>query len=193
MEALRVLLAVSVFGAVHSLLAADAVKNAARKWFGPPADRVYRICYNGVAVITLVPLAAVTVQNLGAVIYAAPMPWAAAMAAGMAAGILLLAASFLLSDPAYFAGLRQLGSQDAAPRLVAGGPYRIVRHPIYSTALLTLWCLPVQTVGTLAFTIGATIYILVGSELEERRLILQFGDEYIRYRSTVARLIPFIY
>jgi methanethiol S-methyltransferase len=126
------------------------------------------------------------------VAYALPLPWAAAMTAGMIAGAALLAVSFLRSDPAYFVGLRQLGSTDAGPRLVTAGPYRVVRHPIYSAALLALWCSPVQTAGTLAFCAGVTVYMLIGSEFEERRLIGQFGDEYRRYQARVARLIPYI-
>jgi protein-S-isoprenylcysteine O-methyltransferase Ste14 len=192
-EALRVFLAVLAFGAVHSLLAADASKAAARKRFGVPADQVYRLFYNAVAILTLIPLAAVTAGNLGSVVYAVPMPWAAVMAAGAIAGFLLLGVSFLQSDPAYFAGFRQMIREDSEAHLVTTRAYGIVRHPIYSTALLVLWCLPVQTTGSLALGIGITLYVLIGSELEERRLIVQFGGEYLRYRSKVARLIPFLF
>jgi protein-S-isoprenylcysteine O-methyltransferase Ste14 len=69
----------------------------------------------------------------------------------------------------------------------------VVRHPLYSTGLLILWCFPILTAGTLAFDAAITLYILIGSELEERRLILEFGDAYLRYRKKVARLIPFFF
>jgi protein-S-isoprenylcysteine O-methyltransferase Ste14 len=192
-EVLRVLLATLGYGALHSLLASRTVKTAARDRFGSIADRLYRLFFNAVSVVALIPLLAVLARNLGQVVFVAPMPWAGVMAAVQVAAILLLGASFLQSDPAYFIGLRQLGVAEAEPRLVTTGAYGIVRHPLYTTALLALWCFPVLTSGTLAFDLGATVYLLVGSEWEERRLIEQFGEEYLRYRKKVARLIPFLF
>jgi protein-S-isoprenylcysteine O-methyltransferase Ste14 len=192
-EALRILLATLGYGALHSLLASRAAKAAARKQFGPLADRLYRLIFNAVAVVSLIPLLAILGRNLGPAVFVVPMPWAAVVAIGQIAAILLLGLSFLQSDPAYFIGLRQLGNEDAVSRLVTTGGYAIVRHPIYSTALLILWCFPIQTIGTLAFAVGVTVYILIGSELEERRLISEFGEDYIRYRFKVARLIPYLF
>jgi protein-S-isoprenylcysteine O-methyltransferase Ste14 len=145
------------------------------------------------AVITLIPVLAVLGMNIGPVLASAPWPWSAVVEMGQITALLLLLASFLQSDPAYFLGLRQLGSRDADTRLVTAGAYGIVRHPMYTLGLLVLWCFPILTSGTLAFNLGMTVYILVGSELEERRLITQYGEEYIRYRSKVAKLIPFLY
>lgn len=192
-EALPVLVAVLGYGALHSLLAGRTAKTAARNRFGPAADRLYRLVFNGLAVITLIPVLAVLAAHLGPVVYAVPLPWAGVLLAGEAAAAAFLAVAFLHSDPEYFLGLRQLGDRDAGQRLVAGGAHRIVRHPLYAAALLALWCLPVQTAGTLGFAAGATLYILIGSELEERKLIGIFGEEYVRYRAKVARLIPFIF
>lgn len=36
-----------------------------------------------------------------------------------------------------------------------------------------------------------TIYIIIGTKLEERKLILEFGDAYINYQVEVPMLIPF--
>ena len=36
-----------------------------------------------------------------------------------------------------------------------------------------------------------TIYIIIGTVLEERKLVLEFGDTYIRYQREVPMLIPF--
>ena len=36
-----------------------------------------------------------------------------------------------------------------------------------------------------------TIYIIMGSILEERKLVLEFGDAYVKYQQEVPMLIPF--
>jgi protein-S-isoprenylcysteine O-methyltransferase Ste14 len=181
------------YGALHSLLASLPAKAAARRWFGPVADRVYRIMYNLVAVLTLLPVLSLLLHNMGPVLVALSWPlWLVALAAqGALLGLMYV--SFLQSDPQSFFGIRQLGGLPETPRLLNGGAYRVVRHPLYTLGLAILWCVPILTAGTLALDLAITLYILIGSELEERRLMVQFGDEYRRYRGTVARLIPFIF
>jgi protein-S-isoprenylcysteine O-methyltransferase Ste14 len=190
---LRVLLAVFAYGVLHSLLASGMVKDAVRRRFGLLADRLYRLCFNAAAVMAFIPVLAVTAGNLGPVLVRLPWPWWAVVEAGQLAALSLFAVSFLHSDPWYFLGLRQMGTAAAEDRLVTTGAYGIVRHPLYTTGLLILWCFPILTTGTLAFDLGVTLYILAGSELEERRLIARYGEAYVEYRSRVARLIPFLF
>jgi protein-S-isoprenylcysteine O-methyltransferase Ste14 len=64
---------------------------------------------------------------------------------------------------------------------------------MYTAGLLLLWLFPIITSGILAFDLGITLYILVGSELEERKLTAEYGEEYRKYKAKVARLIPFIF
>jgi protein-S-isoprenylcysteine O-methyltransferase Ste14 len=79
--------------------------------------------------------------------------------------------------------------------LVRSGPYRLVRHPIYSGMLLAIF-------GTALF-IGqvrgllAVVLALCGwkwkSLQEESFMQEQFGDSYTVYRRQVKSLIPFIW
>ncbi|OGO08978.1 MAG: hypothetical protein A3K46_04825 [Chloroflexi bacterium RBG_13_60_9] len=143
--------------------------------------------------ITLIPVLAILARNPGPVLVQVPGPWWVVLVFGQLAALGLLGLSFLQSDPPGFLGLRQLGQAEADSRLVTTGAYSITRHPMYSTGLLVLWLFPILTTGTLAFNLAATLYILVGSELEERKLIEAYGDEYRRYKAKVARLIPFVF
>jgi protein-S-isoprenylcysteine O-methyltransferase Ste14 len=181
------------YGAVHSLLASLRVKSEARKLFGPSADHWYRLGFNFAAVITFLPVLAAVGANIGPVLVAVPWPWAAILVAVELIAVGLMVYAFRHSDPAFFMGIGQLGNESSGAGLMTTGFYGIVRHPLYITGLLILWCFPILTTGTLAFNAAITIYILIGSELEERRLIAEFGEEYLRYRKKVARLIPFIF
>jgi methanethiol S-methyltransferase len=181
------------YGAMHSLLASLRAKAAARKIFGPSADHWYRLGFNFAAGITLLPVLGLLAANIGPVLIAVPWPGWAILAAIELAALMLMVYAFQHSDPAFFMGFGQLGSAPPTPDLTTTGAYGIVRHPLYSTGLLMLWCFPILTTGTLAFDAAITLYILIGSELEERRLIVQFGEEYLRYRKKVARLIPFLF
>jgi protein-S-isoprenylcysteine O-methyltransferase Ste14 len=182
-----------IYGAFHSLLASRKLKAAARTKFGSWADHYYRLFFNVVAVLAFLPLLAIVAWMAGPVLFIAPWPMAAILVGIELAALILMVYSFRQSDPAFFLGMGQLGNEPSAAGLITTGAYGVVRHPLYATGLLILWCFPVLTAGTLAFDAAITIYVLIGSELEERRLILEFGDAYRHYRKKVARLIPFIF
>jgi protein-S-isoprenylcysteine O-methyltransferase Ste14 len=79
------------------------------------------------------------------------------------------------------------------PELVTGGPYRLVRHPIYSGVL-------VAGVGTAvalnwAWLIAvalAAVYFVYSATIEEHNLTEQFPDTYPVYRHSTKMLVPFI-
>jgi protein-S-isoprenylcysteine O-methyltransferase Ste14 len=80
------------------------------------------------------------------------------------------------------------------PELVTSGPYRLVRHPIYSgilvaglgtaVALSWLW-LPVFAL--------AGIYFIYSAAVEERYLGEQFPDSYPAYKRSTKMLVPFVF
>jgi protein-S-isoprenylcysteine O-methyltransferase Ste14 len=84
-------------------------------------------------------------------------------------------------------------SQKAEPELVTSGPYRFVRHPIYSGLLLAL-------VGTALATnlLGLVIAVILGAyfyysaSVEEKNLAATFPTEYPAYRAQTKMLIPFV-
>ena len=74
--------------------------------------------------------------------------------------------------------------------LAIRGPYRYVRHPLYSLFLVLLWAAPDVTAERLLFNGLFTAWIVVGTRLEERDLVSQFGDDYREYQKQVPMLIP---
>lgn len=85
------------------------------------------------------------------------------------------------------------GPWDAPSRVVATGPYRWVRNPIYIAALLVVlgvaWLF--MSLPLLAYAgIMAVCFHLFVIGYEERTLGRRFGSSYQDYRSTVPRWIP---
>jgi protein-S-isoprenylcysteine O-methyltransferase Ste14 len=76
--------------------------------------------------------------------------------------------------------------------LIRRGPYRWVRHPIYTGLLLALLG-SVIALGEWRGVLGLaliTISLLRKIAIEEAFLTQQFGDTYTRYRAEVPALIP---
>ena len=111
---------------------------------------------------------AILAANLGRILVVASLPVGAFLVGIEIIALILMANAFRHSDPAYFLGIGQLGNANSTGAVVTTGAYGVVRHPLYSTGLLLLWCFPVLATGTLAFDAAITLYVLIGSELEER-------------------------
>jgi protein-S-isoprenylcysteine O-methyltransferase Ste14 len=79
--------------------------------------------------------------------------------------------------------------------LVRSGPYRIVRHPIYSGLLLAFLGTTIARGEWLSLVAVALVVasFLRKIRLEERWMAEQFPGEYPRYRQAVAALVPFVF
>ena len=71
--------------------------------------------------------------------------------------------------------------------------YQWIRHPMMLGLLLAFWAIPVMTVGHLVFSLGMTVYVLLGIYFEEKGLATSLGTDYIEYQKRTARIIPKIY
>jgi protein-S-isoprenylcysteine O-methyltransferase Ste14 len=84
-------------------------------------------------------------------------------------------------------------SQRVDPELVTSGPYRFVRHPIYS-GLLTAMLGTALVNNLLGLIVVALLvgYFYYCGKVEERNLTATFPDAYPAYRSRTKMLIPFL-
>jgi len=80
-------------------------------------------------------------------------------------------------------------------KVVETGPYRLVRHPSYTGVLLIFtglglalqsWGAVLLIVLTFGLAFGYRMYV------EERVLVSELGDEYVKYTKKTKRLIPYI-
>ncbi len=78
--------------------------------------------------------------------------------------------------------------------LVTTGPYRFIRHPIYSGILLAaLGSVLASTAWWLFLFLAYGGYFFYSVGVEEKMMMEQFPDQYPAYKTKTKRLIPFIY
>jgi protein-S-isoprenylcysteine O-methyltransferase Ste14 len=192
MELFWLALAWLAYAALHSLLASFAVKERiAARW--PCLMPGYRLGYNLVAVVTALPLAWL--------VYATPGDWLwrwtgvwAWLANGLAlAAVVVMMRSAGHYDMGEFLGLRQLRDGAAQPDRPGGfslSPFhRFVRHPWYCCGLVLVWTRDMNP-ALLLSALAITLYFVVGSRLEEKKLLALHGEMYRRYLARVPGLLP---
>jgi protein-S-isoprenylcysteine O-methyltransferase Ste14 len=84
-------------------------------------------------------------------------------------------------------------SRKEEPELVTSGPYRLVRHPIY-TGILTAAVGTALAVNLLTLAVAAIVaaFFWYSASVEERNMTATFPAAYPAYRAQTKMLIPFV-
>ncbi len=195
-DAVRIILGWAAFAVFHSLTVSEGYERLARRAMGDRGFDVYhRLLFTGYSCIVFLLL----VLYLKAV-PDAPLFRLEGWPRIACRALQLIGAAFLLWTPwdlKEFIGLRQWGRRrgpSPAPgrndRLFTGKAYGVVRHPLYLGISAILAASPAQTRNSLVSTAMVILYFYVGTFLEERRLVRQFGEDYRAYRARVPRFLP---
>jgi len=78
--------------------------------------------------------------------------------------------------------------------LIERGPYRLVRHPIY-TGLIAMFVATVIVLGHVAGIAGLVLLFVsfwIKLSAEEKVMLKQFPDRYAAYQHRVKRIVPFV-
>jgi len=103
------------------------------------------------------------------------------------AGVGIVMLSLRSIDTFAFIGLSTNRDQDA---FTERGIYRYVRHPMYLGVILALLFNPVQSMNSLNLFAVIVVYFVIGSKLEERRM-LTIHPDYADYQRRVPAFIPY--
>ena len=99
-------------------------------------------------------------------------------------------------DARQLLGIKQIrdGTSDSAPtvsgELDTSGILGITRHPWYLATMLLIWARPMD-VSAIIVNVILTSYLIVGTYLEEQKLVREFGEINRNYQNNVSMLVPF--
>lgn len=179
-----------MFAVFHSVFAIPTLKKRISE-SGRHVSIFYRLYYNIVSVFLFGWVMAAFGNS--DVLYVAPGVWSLVMYAMQLIFLVVIAVCVNQTGLADFLGISGSATtwgRSPAPKLVTGGLYGMVRHPLYLFTMLFLLCNPVISVRWLLLIPAAAVYFLVGARLEEVRLLRKFGSEYQAYQSSVPFIIP---
>ena len=191
----QILLLDAVLSMLFFVQHSGMVRQSFRAWLAQTLPRTYHPAVyaiaSGLALVTLVVLWQASPTAFFAI--HGPLRW-------LPRAFSLLAIAGCLWGMLALGGFDAFGRQPIAshlhgrrlkpPCFVVRGPYLWVRHPLYLFSLLLIWATPDMTSDRLLFNVLWTSWIVLGSCLEERDLVAEFGERYRAYQKTVPMLLP---
>ena len=181
-----------MYSLLHSVMASvwfkTYVQKVSGKYYG-----YYRLFYSCFAALTLGLILVFQFSQPSMLLFDRGWLLILAGVAGAIAGLSIM----IICIKKYFlnlSGVDVLLKKQITPVLEKGGLHAYIRHPLYSGTLLFVWSLfllfPLLS-NAIACTI-ITIYTCIGIRMEEKKLIVEFGDEYRVYARKTPMLIPSI-
>lgn len=182
---------------VHSGMISATVTDYLKSRFGS-RFRFYRLVYNLVAIATIIPVILYGQSLQGNAIFRweglmilVQVPW-------LIIAVLLFLAGARRYDMLQFVGLRQIRTETShsvlteTGKLDTRGILGITRHPWYLATIMLIWARTLD-ISALITNIILTIYLIVGTVLEEGKLLREYGEDYREYQEKVSMLFPFKY
>ena len=181
-----------LFFLVHSILATLGLKKAIHR-HAPRLMPYYRLIFNLIAIISVIPPLYYMHVVSGSFIWQWPVSlhWLQYLIVFLT--LILFLWTLRYYDGKEFLGIRQLMEKNEQPEdqehFFISPAHRLVRHPWYTLALLLLWSRDMYE-SYLFSTILITIYFVLGSKLEEKKLLQYHGEAYREYLKRVSGIFP---
>jgi len=180
---------------LHSALISLSVTDYLKKHLGN-RFRFFRLFFNLISLATLAPLV-----WYGFKLRSAPFfEWSGYLKPVqiilLGLGLFLFLAGARHYNGWIFFGIKQIrektvyDSLSKTNRLNTAGILGFIRHPWYTAVIALLWAQDLD-ISVLLANIVFTAYLIIGTFLEERKLVMEFGDQYRAYQKTVSMFIPY--
>ncbi len=179
---------------LHSFMISGGVVSAVKRRFGD-RYRYYRFIFNMASVLTLIPVLLYSQTLRGDVL----IPWTGVW---RPVQLLLIVSSLALFysgarhyDLKQFIGIRQIKEHETKKGLTESGELDtsgilgVVRHPWYTGGILIIWARPLDPAAVTTNMI-LTAYLIIGTLLEEKKLVAEFGQAYRDYQKKVPMFVP---
>jgi methanethiol S-methyltransferase len=182
----------TVFALQHSVMARRGFKQRLMRFIPEAAERSTYVLLSSLALILLFW----QWQPMGGVIWAVKSAGVSLLLQGIfVLGLFIVLVSTFLINHFDLFGLRQVtlylqGKRYTQLPFNTTFFYKYVRHPLYFGWLLFFWATPVMTAAHFFFAAMTTAYIFVAIQLEERDLIREHGNSYLRYKQEVPMILP---
>ena len=177
---------------IHSLLASLRVKHfIASTW--PAIMPGYRLFFNCVAIVLLAVPLWLTAHGHAVPLWQWRGPWQWLSGLLSVAALAGFAFSLRYYDGQEFIGLRQLRkhitSVEDQEHFQLSPLHQYVRHPWYFLALVLIWTRDMDSLWLISASM-MSLYFILGSRLEESKLIQYYGDVYRQYMRKVPGIFP---
>jgi protein-S-isoprenylcysteine O-methyltransferase Ste14 len=185
----------TAYCAVHSALISVGVMDFLKGALGD-RYRFYRLFFNAFSVITLIPLLRYThsARWQTELLFAWEGHLRIIQYLLIAVAAILVLAGVRRYSMLQFLGIQQIlrragGAMTASGEVDSSGVLSVVRHPWYVAVFILLWA---QDLNLAGITVNLVLsgYLVIGTFLEERKLVLEFGDRYKDYQRRVSMFIP---
>ena len=193
MRYLLLVLAWTAYCTLHSAMISETATGYLKRRLGE-SFRFYRLFFNSIAMLTLIPVLWYSHSLTQEAIVRWDGVWLIPRYLLLACGILLVVAGGRHYSLGQFVGISQLrgassGGLAAGGGIDSSGVLGLVRHPWYTAVVLLLWARDLDVAALVANGV-LTIYIVVGTLLEEGKLVHEFGDAYRNYQGRVSMFVP---
>jgi len=179
-----------VYFFLHSMLASFWMKEKIER-LSLGIYRYYRITYNLIFTVGLVYILFYLATTSSEYLFEKHHYWQFIGLVLATWGLVLFKLSFKQYSIREFLGFQQSDRQ-TGQEFTSSGILSHVRHPIYSGTILIVvgFFLFNPKVLNLVTLVCAIIYIIIGIQMEERKLVKEFGQQYEEYKKQVPGLIP---
>jgi len=187
----------SAFCFLHSFMITPFFIDFVKKNTGT-SYRYYRLFYNIFSTLILVPVVIYSYSVMQKPFFTWHGYLLAVKYFMLMAGLGILYAGSRHYNMRTFLGINQIhagvnhGLINTSGTIEKRGIMGVVRHPFYSGSFLLIWAGNLDTTR-LIINIILSLYLVVGTMLEERKLLSELGDVYRDYQKEVSMLFPWKY